>query len=1168
MKTITSSTGTVKSVTVRRTESSDAHQITKLINPETVEVFGKVSVIHLLEKANLAVTISTEENQVLSHAAFVDHPIGELVDQDSWEQLLRTSFNATMFTPLNTLFLHLFVAESSFSAPSAKEIIRTVFNAITELEYICLATPYSSSLEQALVEIFEPMPCVQEAEQGAAFVCHRHNYCPRLHVRRARVEDHDDLTCVLPEQMKKLTGSYGPYFLSELIQAQDELNHVAVCEDEGRAVGFISVTGELNLQLLNQCFQLGPFNGLIKKHSGNQTQDSERLDHRTSTDEEKHPTDLEEEKPTAAHPADCTELGVVEEPVEILNAFSIQLFSIDKKFEMRSVDFLPYVFKLYLEREFCIIMVPKLVPEFPLLQSFIRAVPRQCSSLGQELYIFHRSGLLKTLKARAAVSEDRSAVGMLVQNLDLREELIEDLDVFFKTHRDLDGALVQAFVAEVEGQIVGITIIKNEKNIEYIRAHYNIENFVYFSHYQPEEHAQLCHFVLNPIFQHHTKHFLREVLRLAHTSCIYYPVYPPILGQKNVSDSLTAALSCMVPVRPRRQIIYPLEELGINAPSELITTKQVPYALYHINRKLTMEPKVTINARIVVVGASDTGLSFLEALVFCPHLRFNNLTLISTHGLPDWQSSDSTRFLATSHGYSEQDHTQLALWTWINVVTGKMTAIDRTAKHVQVAGGHHVSYDHLILCTGQQYQIPRPVETDVSTETNVQDQCRHRYTDHVPSNLFTLNDQHDCAQAYHWLMKNFLHQEGNAVVYGDTLDVYIFVEALLDLGVTGSRIHLVHRRSAGSSSCWQNREVERAVRTALDRQRVCVYNSCSLAQLNDGQHPEPLTSVLFTTDELPVRLECTVLFNFSYNGVDYEAFKAINDASLVFDGRLVIDSTSHTNDCAVRAAGPLTKFSRRYRADHCSHSNFNSKEVGQHLAATFLPLFDPILEPAVDQAPDVDRLVPVYKQPKITGGRLPGGYHYLHVTKPPVYTSTSSPVAKLGREVVTGDVETGNYFQLQFNQHGLVEGITCLASKPLPEANYLSLYGKHQLLLNHLYTRLDDGLVRDLYSYFTESWCMALYHDRFTDFEQEVQQIMDSATVEHGRDLVSISRLAEMIVDGTLETPHRDPSVYLQEIFGESEALETLKSSVLDYLKFNRYHLTMFAQPQVSSSDN
>lgn len=47
------------------------------------------------------------------------------------------------------------------------------------------------------------------------------------------------------------------------------------------------------------------------------------------------------------------------------------------------------------DRDVCVIMVPQLAPEFPLLQSFIRVVPRLTSILPQELYIFHRSGLLK-----------------------------------------------------------------------------------------------------------------------------------------------------------------------------------------------------------------------------------------------------------------------------------------------------------------------------------------------------------------------------------------------------------------------------------------------------------------------------------------------------------------------------------------------------------------------------------------------------------------------------------------------------------------------------------------------------------------------------------------------------------------------------------------------------
>lgn len=60
----------------------------------------------------------------------------------------------------------------------------------------------------------------------------------------------------------------------------------------------------------------------------------------------------------------------------------------------------------------------------------------------------------------------------------------------------------------------------------YIQTHYNIEDFIHFNDYQQEEHGELYHFVLNPIFRHYTKHFLKEILRLAHKSSLFYPVYP------------------------------------------------------------------------------------------------------------------------------------------------------------------------------------------------------------------------------------------------------------------------------------------------------------------------------------------------------------------------------------------------------------------------------------------------------------------------------------------------------------------------------------------------------------------------------------------------------------------------------------------------------------------
>eukprot|EP00965_Chrysotila_dentata_P070657 2336258-Pleurochrysis_carterae.AAC.1 len=48
--------------------------------------------------------------------------------------------------------------------------------------------------------------------------------------------------------------------------------------------------------------------------------------------------------------------------------------------------------------------------------------------------------------------------------------------------------------------------------------------------------------------------------------------------------------------------------------------------------------------------------------------------------------------------------------------------------------------------------------------------------------------------------------------------------------------------------------------------------------------------------------------------VDRSLFRAFNDNSIVYDGRLVVDAAFRTNDAAIYAAGQLTKFARRFRA--------------------------------------------------------------------------------------------------------------------------------------------------------------------------------------------------------------------------------------------------------------
>ncbi|XP_011223780.1 cilia- and flagella-associated protein 61 isoform X1 [Ailuropoda melanoleuca] len=1209
MSVLTSPRGKAEVVHCRRTEAQDIYCIKNLIRKFTQKLFGRLNVIYLLEKANLAVTLCNDKEEIMAQATFVDYPNWNVSHQDSWVSVFQELDSEIPCTPLNTLFLHLFVAVDEYSIGCCKEIIRTVFKAVPELHFIFLIVPSYMSLGSTLITVFEQVgsiPNLTYDKDFAVHICHRHNHYPQLHIRNARVEDHDDLMPIFLRHDTLLKETYGEYFLAELVEAQDEENHAVVCEVEGVAVGFMSVCSRVNMQLLHECFDLGPFHGLCIPHPDDVLQPPEELSIKGSQDAELGTSNLSSLK-IVEEPREPVSPGALEGIQDIENlsqrstmgdtngsvsclslasvslseqtsdfrpiykgasaAFCIQLFCIEEKYEARSLDFMNFVFSLFPEKNFCTISVPHLTPEFALIQNFVKIVPFNNCTLEQDLYVFHRAGLLKSINIRLATSLDTPGVENLVSTLMLNKSILEDLKQYSKARRHHDGTPMKAFVAEVAEQIVGIAVIRDEMDVEYIRSHYNIEDFIYFSHHQREEHGHLYHFALNPVFRHYTKFFLKEILRLGYKSCLYYPVYPQIREgkfQSSYAHSLTSALHYLVPVRPRRQIVYPLEKLGINAPSKAVSKDPLNYALNHTNRKLTLEPKITVNAKIVVVGASSVGISFLETLVFCSHLKFSNLTLISTHGLPgkNLLGTEQRKFLASDHCFHDKDYALMSLCSWVNVVVGRMTAIDRAAKHVVLSKKEIVPYDHLILCTGQQYQVPCPTGADISqhvTNREIPNSRKQRYTDKVPCNHFTLNDEEDCCKALSWIRDNSIIAEGNVIVYGNTIDTYTTVETLLNIGVRGSYIHLVRPPPTSTVTCINNYSVESAVEDALSTAGVTIYRDALLAQWNDGQYPDPIHSACFTAPTKPFRLTCAMFFSFCEKNVDYETFKALNDACLVYDGRLVIDTKFHTNDIAIRAAGSLTKFSNKYYSNEWTHSSFSSKEIGFQLAAAMLSLFDPTLEPVTEPPADLDQLIPMYKGAKIQGGILPGSYHYLHIAKPaiPIPLEVQMAQSNFGLEIVTGNAKDGTYFRIHINQYKMVETITCLSKEPFPASNYICLFGQHEQLLNNLCARYEDKLIPDLYSYFTEPWCMALFHDRFIDLRKELRRILTSKEEE---DLPSIEQLAWQIEAEEINLNEK-PRKYLKRVFQETIYKSLVEKSILDYLHYNHYHLPMYARP-------
>lgn len=216
------------------------------------------------------------------------------------------------------------------------------------------------------------------------------------------------------------------------------------------------------------------------------------------------------------------------------------------------------------------------------------------------MYLFHRAGLIKSIEVRPALEpNDYKLVEKLVYNINSKDSILADLKTYQKSRKDLNGVDIQVYVAEVIGKIVGVAVIRQEDDIEYLRANYNIEDFIMFNHHKRCEHGHINHLALTPIFLFQTKFFIREILRKSHKTCLYYPIYPEFSSRAiSKKYSLITAMKYMVPVTRRKQIEYNFDKLGVNAPSDLVLKPRnnylMPCALNMINRKLLLEPKVKL----------------------------------------------------------------------------------------------------------------------------------------------------------------------------------------------------------------------------------------------------------------------------------------------------------------------------------------------------------------------------------------------------------------------------------------------------------------------------------------------------------------------------------------------------------------------------------------------
>eukprot|EP00049_Salpingoeca_infusionum_P014427 m.269616 g.269616 ORF g.269616 m.269616 type:complete len:1140 (+) comp15674_c0_seq14:154-3573(+) len=1132
----------------RRTELADCSKIAQLISITAQDLFSTTNVVAAIEKALLAVTAVTESGQVVGHAAFYDYPNTQSINVASWEEWTAERYEESL-QPNNSVFLRFFVAEPEHHAEATTGIMKTLFSSLPQIEHCLLpilndggrAMAQDAGLETLFTDL-TPKPDALVAADPISFLsCRADSVCPTLKVRRAEASDYDDLMEIFNEQTEALEDRFGTFYLFKLIESQDEKSGAFVIELNERAVGFLHVKAEADISNFTKLFDLTTY---------------DNLSHEDGTS----------------------------------SALTITLFAIKEEFDTRALDILPHVFDAFPKSNYCLLSLPPSASTFPLVEAFnnINALPG--SSPDQELYVIHKYALSNDICIATLAADSVPQVEALVGSTPNGDAIMADVSRILSTGSDPDGTRVFGHVVMVMGAPAGVVICREGKGDALpIRANFNIEEYILYSQYQTIEFISLHHFVINPIFQFHTKFILTEVMRKLRRSVLLYKLYSSEAAKacSLPVPSVCSAIEYLVPVRPRPQVTYPTDVLGSNSPASRLLQTGPPFALYFTARKLILEPKININSRIVLVGDTDVTRSVIEELVFRPHLRFNNILVVSEdgdlRGYSPEPSTSSGSFLCSNYHYSEAQMQQLGLDTMVTVYKGHLADINTEERVAVLDTGNVLDYDHLVLCQDLVY-------------INSLD----RDQDHLaPLRVFSPSTQTDCKDVMEWLATSLDVRSKPVLVYGACVDAFTCVASLLDHNIAPSSIVLVLPPEPYTTFIndvkaeFASQEVTGIMVRALEAAGVQVRAGWTLMHYNaDDEDGETLVSASFSTASTdsestatPMTLPCHALFNFSRRDVSYETFKAIDAAYFVYDGRLVIDNAFHTSEDHVLAGGALTKYSRKYRADATHQGQVSPKDAGRMLAFELARELDPLETSKGVKEGDL----PEFNDATMCLANLPFGYKYFHFHRPQIQDptllqgtqatavdlcATTLSTTASANDADNTDPNSIKFFEIVLDEFGHVAALTCIAPAAFVEVdNFAQLYGLHEKLINHMVERYNEGLITDFFEYFHAAWSAALFHDRFKQFSTSVSQMVKD---NPATDLSEVEKLLTRI--GSLSLKRLDASGEEEsvEIDKESEELlgdiqkqigtpgvgQLVKDRLMDYLTFNAYHLSMYAKPK------
>jgi len=346
-------------------------------------------------------------------------------------------------------------------------------------------------------------------------------------------------------------------------------------------------------------------------------------------------------------------------------------------------------------------------------------------------------------------------------------------------------------------------------NLMHYKSHFSIQDYMLLNQHPRSGFSKIIHSVLNPVFIKYSRYVLKELMRLANKTTLFFETHP--------TTALPDIFSEMILTRNRKfphllerkwdyerdpEYMEKFQDLKYvqDGNRDYMDEKEAPFSLSMITKKLLSVNKINNNTRIVVVGASDTGISFIESLLSVRYVNFPHIVLLAPGGLRNNHvKSEYMQLKQYSTNYTLKDMKNLLLDSRITVLDARMVDINRKEKTIKLdRDGATLPYDVLVMTLGlidvalQEFEL---VSEGIG-ELNEKYGC---YEDKkYIKGVFSIDDP--------YLYDKFSPNKGknsvigqltrpkkpeNIIVYGRSLNVYCFINGLINRGVKPERIMLV-----------------------------------------------------------------------------------------------------------------------------------------------------------------------------------------------------------------------------------------------------------------------------------------------------------------------------------------------------------------------------------------